>query len=662
VKETTDKLIPIHPGEILREEFMKRLCPVRRAACLTTFSVAKVVKRKLIQLSNIVWLALFTLTVCSASLSGQDFVWTQTSAPSGGWTSVASSSDGTKLVAGLDGVGIYTSKNSGTTWTQSSVPTNRDGYRVASSSDGTKLVAGVIGGIYISTNSGTSWSQRSAINASSVASSSDGTKLVAVFDGGGIYTSTNSGTTWTQTSAPSAGWYVASSSDGTFLVAAADYEGGIYTSTNSGTTWIQTSAPSANWPSVASSSDGTKLVAVVGGGFAQGGIYTSTNSGTTWIQSSAPSNYWYSVASLSDGSNLVAVSGGVRNGGIYTATSIHSLKAYIDGQIAAGTSIVSRGPVTITLKTSFTNDIIGCSLDGSDPRSSSILYKGPFTLSESARLQAVAYKSDFSDSVEMDPVQITILPTLTVYTAGGGTVSIDPPSGPYFSNSIAQITAQPASGCTFLQWLGDASGTNPTTTVTMSRDKYVEAVFGTAVGIIVVGGGSVLADPPLPLHPFGSTVRFTAQPQTGNYFSQWGAAASGTNNPLNFVVSNATPSVAATFPALDSGEYALTVIESGNGHVTVSPYANTYSNGLTVRLTAVPDTGQNFVGWNGSATGNQTPLIVTVNSNEVITASFTKRPCLRVGTPLAGVVEGGFRLMLTGEFGAQYQILEQINK
>ena len=48
-------------------------------------------------------------------------------------------------------------------------------------------------------------------------------KLVAVEYGGGIYTSSNSGTTWTQTSAPSHDWVsVASSSDGSKLVAAAD--------------------------------------------------------------------------------------------------------------------------------------------------------------------------------------------------------------------------------------------------------------------------------------------------------------------------------------------------------------------------------------------------------------------------------------------------------
>jgi len=77
-------------------------------------------------------------------------------------------------------------------------------------------------------------------------------------------------------------------------------------------TWNPTSeTDSYYWQSVASSSDGTKLAAVVDGG----GIYTSTDSGETWTQTSAPYLGWQSVASSSDGNKLVAV---VYGGGIYT--------------------------------------------------------------------------------------------------------------------------------------------------------------------------------------------------------------------------------------------------------------------------------------------------------------------------------------------------------
>ena len=72
------------------------------------------------------------------------------------------------------------------------------------------------------------------------------------------------------------------------------------------------------WKAVASSADGTKLVAVDWYGTGSGGqIYTSTDSGATWTPRESNRN-WYSVASSADGNKLVA---GVRNGGaIYTST------------------------------------------------------------------------------------------------------------------------------------------------------------------------------------------------------------------------------------------------------------------------------------------------------------------------------------------------------
>jgi hypothetical protein len=235
------------------------------------------------------------------------------------WQSIASSADGTKLVAATLAKGIFIF--SGGVWSSLAVnPTGATG--VASSADGTKLVAvvsGGSGGIYLFTNSTTGWVQPAGSptgNFESVASSADGSRLVAVVNGGLMYASTNSGATWTAQSVPQGNiqaWYsVASSANGSNLVAVV-YGGIIYT--NSGTTWTATSAPgSKNWISVASSADGSKLVAVIFGG----GIYTSVNSGSTWQQTSAPSTNWYAVASSADGAKLAAA---VRGGGIYLSSN-----------------------------------------------------------------------------------------------------------------------------------------------------------------------------------------------------------------------------------------------------------------------------------------------------------------------------------------------------
>ena len=256
------------------------------------------------------------------------------------WYGVASSSDGTHLVAvEYDSTGqnnlagyIYTSTDSGLTWTRrgpagiwSAVVSSSDGTHIAAISHGQTGIS--VGQIYTSMDSGVTWTLRnSVLNASAVASSSDGTHLVAAGGGLPVYTSTDSGLTWLSRG-PVLTWYaVASSSEGTHLVAIGGapnlVPGGdaqVYTSTDSGLTW----APRdlfRNWQSVASSSDGTHLVATEVHQASQtvetGHIYTSTDSGITWIPQ-GPDSGWYAVASSSDGTRLVALSG---DGRLYSST------------------------------------------------------------------------------------------------------------------------------------------------------------------------------------------------------------------------------------------------------------------------------------------------------------------------------------------------------
>ncbi len=243
-----------------------------------------------------------------------------------GWYSVASSADGTKLVAVVLSGQIYTSDDSGASWTPRE--TNRNWSSVASSADGTKLVAVVSGTrIYTSSDSGATWTPRETIRTwGSVASSADGTKLVAFVQGGLIYTSVDSGVTWTPRATNRTWQSVASSADGTKLVASV-FNGQIYTSSNSGASWTPRESI-RNWSPVASSADGTKLVAVV----QSGQIYISVDSGATWTARES-NRGWQSVASSADGTKLVAVPTGEQ---IYTMSLDTTIG--VDGYLSGGTS------------------------------------------------------------------------------------------------------------------------------------------------------------------------------------------------------------------------------------------------------------------------------------------------------------------------------------
>ena len=273
------------------------------------------------------------------------FNWTQRGSAQK-WVGIASSSDGTKIVATDIGVNanggyIYTSTDSGATWTQRGIARNY--YPIASSSDGTKLVTADYpsfdytepdrGYIYTSSDSGVTWVERKGAGSrwwQSITSSSDGTKLAAVTWEDYIFTSSNSGVTWVErTNSGQRIWLgIASSSDGTKLVATdagSNAAGGyIYTSTDSGVTWIpRTSAGSRNWRSVTSSADGRILAAV---NYPQdysdegGYIYTSTDYGVTWVERSGLGlKWWESFTASSDGTKLVA---GEWGGNIWTSIDV----------------------------------------------------------------------------------------------------------------------------------------------------------------------------------------------------------------------------------------------------------------------------------------------------------------------------------------------------
>ncbi len=172
---------------------------------------------------------------------------------SGGWT-VAQSAGQTIATAGIATTTI------GANWTSSTATHSWD--TLASSSDGKKLVAGATGGqLYTSTDAGATWTARDASRAwSGVASSRDGTHLVAVGYNEQVHTSTDSGATWVAQDVPRFWKDVASSDDGVELVAA-ENGGQLYTSTDGGVTWTARDS-SRNWYRVASSADGTHLAAV----------------------------------------------------------------------------------------------------------------------------------------------------------------------------------------------------------------------------------------------------------------------------------------------------------------------------------------------------------------------------------------------------------------
>jgi hypothetical protein len=156
----------------------------------------------------------------------------------------------------------------------------------------------------------------------SVACSADGSKLAAVAgDANGmdhqISTSSDFGMTWASVG-PSNFWTaVAFSADGTRIIAGSEggytvtgtnitgtSDGLVYRSTNSGAAWTPVNLPPHSWVSVASSADGTRLVAESYGG----AIYLSMDSGENWTPINLPADAnSVSIACSADGNKFVTV-------------------------------------------------------------------------------------------------------------------------------------------------------------------------------------------------------------------------------------------------------------------------------------------------------------------------------------------------------------------
>ena len=180
----------------------------------------------------------------------------------------------------------------------------------------------------------------------------------------------------------------------------------------------------------------------------------------------------------------------------------------------------------------------------------------------------------------------------------------------------------------------------------------VEIVILPTLSATTAGGGTVARSPAAAaLYPHGTAVRLTAVPAAGNYFALWGNAASGTNNPLSFTITNANPTVTAVFAGLQPNQHVLTVLVDGPGFVSRMPAANPFSSGYIVPLTAFADPKQSFLGWSGDAGGTSPFLTLSMGSSKVITAHFTKRPRLEVFTCGGFLDPANVPLQLHGEPG-----------
>ncbi|MGA2247815.1 MAG: immunoglobulin domain-containing protein, partial [Verrucomicrobiota bacterium] len=253
-------------------------------------------------------------------------------------------------------------------------------------------------------------------------------------------------------------------------------------------------------------------------------------------------------------------------------------------------------------------------LDGTTPTTGSTLFTGPLALTNTATVSVLSVSSDFTQSSTNVPVTVVIVAAYNLQTsiAGDGTLSINPPNGPYASNTVVTLTATAAAHWGFEGWAGDASGTQNPLSLTMDGPHSVKAVFvpnAYPLTVSTPGGGAVTANGQTigasTYYPTGSVVSLLATPSSGWSFLGWQGSASGTNNPLLVAMSQTN---------IIQGIFGTLVGTNASGGSIVLSAPNPVPYGTLLTVSAVPNPGNYFVEWTGTGNGSTTPQYrLTVN-------------------------------------------------
>jgi len=246
--------------------------------------------------------------------------------------------------------------------------------------------------------------------------------------------------------------------------------------------------------------------------------------------------------------------------------------------------------------------------------------------------------------------------TITKSGDGSGTITSNPIGlncgstcmASFSTDSLVTLSANAASDSNFSGWSGGGCSGTSSCTLTLSSSASVSANFvssppaSSSLSVTLAGGGSgTVSSSPAGVtcsngacsgtFPQGSSVTLTATPNTGNMFSGWGGACSGTSSCV-VALSTSSASVSAAFATSQTVSHllSLSLTGDGKGSVTSSPSGLTCSGGTctasfpqgtTVTLTPATQTGNVFQGWNGVCSGTSN-CVVTLTSAQIVTAVF----------------------------------------
>lgn len=187
-----------------------------------------------------------------------------------------------------------------------------------------------------------------------------------------------------------------------------------------------------------------------------------------------------------------------------------------------------------------------------------------------------------------------------------------------------------------LEGTGEFDG--PTAGSALLVAHWVDATFGQvtvtplntvtyALTTNVAGDGTITRTPEKSIYLANESVQLTATSGVGWAFKEWqgDVPANSTDASLALTMTD-NKEVTAIFE--ERPEYALAVNVTGQGNVDKLPALASYTENMTVTLTATPDEGWLFKSWSGDIpTVVVSPVLtLTMDSDKVISALFEEAP------------------------------------
>jgi hypothetical protein len=203
---------------------------------------------------------------------------------------------------------------------------------------------------------------------------------------------------------------------------------------------------------------------------------------------------------------------------------------------------------------------------------------------------------------------------------------------------LLPLNAVPDTGYHFVNWTGDASGTNPftlvirfnynaadwTATANFAPNARTVTFTGTGGQVRINGVSHVL--PWSESVTYGSTVAVQALPDATHSFTGWSGALTGTTNPTTFTLNtDANVSIAVGFGAMPSRHVSFL---GSNGSIGVDgtphalPWAGDFTEGTTLSLQVTPDSHYHFTSWSGDLSGTTNPTSLPVGGDKTVTVGL----------------------------------------